>query len=77
MQPAQVAPGYPASPRGASNGYIDPKLVAGMVEAFERNGTRLGGVMTWDLGWDGQSNHEFAQASFFLMGFINSFFVCF
>jgi chitinase len=58
----QIAPGYPASPRGASSGFLPPSSVAGMVDAFAANKTRFGGVMTWDLGWDEQAGHQFANA---------------
>jgi chitinase len=61
----KLAAGYPASPRGAMSGFVQPALVAGMVNGLAANATRptrLGGVMTWDLGWDEQAGHQFANA---------------
>jgi chitinase len=62
LSPGQLVPGYPASPRGASSGFLPPVDVAEMIVAFATNSTRLAGAMTWDLGWDEQAGHQFANA---------------
>lgn len=54
--------GYPASRSAAGSGFIDPQAVVAMVRSLAANGTAIGGLMTWDIGWDEQNKWEFANA---------------
>lgn len=59
---AKLVLGYPASPSGASSGFIEPAAVVAMVRALESKGTPIGGLMTWSIGWDHKANWTFASA---------------
>lgn len=55
--------GYPASPSGASSGFLPPATVVGVVQALAANAsTAIAGLMTWSIGWDQQAGWEFAKA---------------
>jgi chitinase len=60
--PAKVALGFPASRSAAGSGFISPQEVVAMVRALAANNTALAGLMTWDIGWDEQTNFSFAKA---------------
>lgn len=62
LSPSKVWLGFPASRSAAGSGYINPTDVASMVRALAANNTILGGLMTWDIGWDQQSQYAFANA---------------
>ena len=53
--------GYPASPRGAASGFIDPTDVVSMVLRLRGQGRDIAGLMTWSIGWDFQSGWLFAN----------------
>jgi len=54
--------GYPASRSAAGSGFIDPPQVVAMARALAANGSALGGLMTWSIGWDQQNGWAFADA---------------
>jgi chitinase len=51
------APGLPAQP-GAGGGHMTPSQVA---QAWNHYGTRLKGLMTWSINWDGSKNWTFGD----------------
>lgn len=57
----QLLLGYPASPSGAGQGYIDPADLCTMYQNMTQNGDAIAGFMAWDIGWDEQNNWDFAN----------------
>ena len=57
----QILLGYPASTKGASQGYIDPADLCAMYQNMTKYGTNIAGFMTWSIGWDQQNNWDFAN----------------
>ncbi len=53
--------GYPASPSGASSGYLSPSAVVSMVHALAANSTPIAGLMTWSIGCDSTPNEFRSQ----------------
>jgi hypothetical protein len=53
--------GYPASPSGASSGYLSPSAVVNMVHALAANSTPIAGLMTWSIGCDSTPNEFRSQ----------------
>merc|ERR1719206_630877 len=61
VPPSQLLLGYPASPRGAGSGYIEPSKLKAMYSDLKSSGYDIAGFMTWSIGWDQQNNWNFAD----------------
>ena len=69
----QIGLGLPASPQGASSGYISPAIINAALDCLAR-GTNCGtfkpaatyptirGVMTWSTSWDAANGYNFANS---------------
>eukprot|EP01061_Rhynchopus_euleeides_P035729 TRINITY_DN6020_c0_g1_i1.p3 TRINITY_DN6020_c0_g1~~TRINITY_DN6020_c0_g1_i1.p3 ORF type:complete len:322 (+),score=107.43 TRINITY_DN6020_c0_g1_i1:58-966(+) len=54
---SKILLGYPATPSGASSGFIEP---CDIVAAFRDVHPPIMGLMTWDIGWDQQGGYHFS-----------------
>ena len=61
VSPNRILLGYPASPSGASSGYINPSQLKTMYQTLVSENLKIYGFMTWDIGWDQQNNWNFAN----------------
>ncbi|EST24066.1 hypothetical protein N566_25175 [Streptomycetaceae bacterium MP113-05] len=73
LDASQVGLGTPASPRGASSGYVDPSVVTDALDCLAR-GTHCGafqpsqtypalrGAMTWSTNWDALNGDRWSNA---------------
>lgn len=59
---SKLALGYPATAQGASSGYIAPSSLHDLVASLRTQGVSLGGMMTWNIGWDQQAGFPWAKA---------------
>jgi len=62
IPPSKIVLGYPASTSGASSGFVDPSQVVQLLPYFQAQGTPIGGLMTWCIGWDQLAGWQFANA---------------
>ena len=62
MIASKLALGYPATAQGASSGYIAPSSLHDLVASLRTQGVSLGGMMTWNIGWDQQAGFPWAKA---------------
>ena len=60
----EQVPGLPAQP-GTGGGHVSPNPVS---EAWKHHGTRLKGLMTWSINWDGSKNRTFGDNGKALQG---------
>ena len=58
---SQLVLGYPASPKGAGSGYIDPAKLSGLWKGLKDEGIEIAGFMTWSIGWDQQNDWKFVE----------------
>jgi len=56
---SKILLGFPSSRSAAGSGFLNPADIASMVRSL---GNKIAGIMTWSIGWDQQTNWQFANA---------------